>query len=374
MRMTMDAYAPAVDEKTLGLSRLVSVLAEDAIFTLAAGGGTQSLELLGKRRGEAYSAVLAGHRIQTMTTEFDPWVVGLTRAIAPICPPVSLPMGDLIREGITLEAGARGLRAFFSSKPSEKDVMRVKRLGTLAARALRAVMAADGTTDPEEARTIAAFLGSLGLPEGETNPIYTEAVMPIAQLDMYGELEKNLAEALVRGAWLAAAWDEIDPREETVVRTLAGKLAMKPEVVEELRNQAIARVDARRLVGLAATDGLRYVLADRVAASAHVLALKTAELLLPRRYRDEALGPINHKVSATLGRRYTQISSDEKQLALGVIWAAALWEDPNYSRRALLRARHDKVAQDLGDDGGRARQGVESWISEVLAPAAFPMA
>jgi tellurite resistance protein len=372
--MTMDAYAPAVDEKTMGLSRLVSVLAEDAIFALAGGAGPQSLELLGKRRGEAYSAVLAGHRIHTMTTEFDPWLVGLTRAIAPIAPPVSLPMGDLIKEGLTLESGARGLRALFSSKPSEKDTMRVKRLGTLAVRALRAVMAADGAVDPEEARTLAAFLGSLGLPEGETNPLYTEAPMPINQVDMYGELEKNLAEALVRGAWFAAAVDEIDPREETVVRTLAGKLAMKTEIVEDLRNQAIARVDARRSVGLAATDGLRYVLADRVAQTAHVLALKTAELLLPRRYREEALGPISHKVPATLGRRYTQISSEEKQLALGVIWAAALWEDPNQSRRALLRARHDKVAQDMGDDGSRARNAVEGWISEVLAPAAFPMA
>ncbi|MFO0640233.1 MAG: hypothetical protein U0183_13525 [Polyangiaceae bacterium] len=372
--MTMDAYAPAVDEKTMGLSRLVSVLSEDAIFALAAGGGPQSLELLAKRRGEAYSAVLAGHRIQTMTTEFDPWLVSLTRAMAPVCPPVSLPMADILREGVTLEAGARGLRALFSSKPSEKDVMRVKRVGTLAARALRAVMAADGTTDPEEARTIAAFLGSLGLPEGETNPIYTEGVVPVAQIELYGELEKDIAEGLVRGAWLAAALDEIDPREETVVRTLAGKLALKVEVVEALRNDAIARVDARRLVGLAATDGLRYVLSDRVAQSAQILALKTAELLLPRRYRDEATGPIAHKVPATLGRRYTQLPSDEKQLALGVIWAAALWEDPTQSRRALLRARHDKVAQDLGDDGGRARHAIEAWLSDVLAPAAFPMA
>ena len=81
-----------------------------------------------------------------------------------------------------------------------------------------------------------------------------------------------------------------------------------------------------------------------------------------------------HKVPATLGRRYTQLPSDEKQLALCVIWAAALWEDPTQSRRALLRARHDKVAQDLGDDGGRARHAIEAWLSDVLAPAAFPMA
>ncbi len=373
-RMTMDSYAPAVDDKTLSLSRLISVLAEDAIFAFAAGGGANSLELLAKRRGEAYSAVLAGHRIHTMTSEFDPWLVTLTRAMAPISPPIAMPMGDVIREGITLEVGARGLRSLFSSKPSEKEVLRVKRLGTLAVRTLRAVMAADGNIDPEEARTIAAVLSSLGLPEGETNPLYTEAPIPIAQTDMYGEIEQNVANALVRGAWLGAAVDEIDPREEQVVRTFAGKMSMKPETVEQLRNEAIARVDARRLVGLATTDGLRYVLSDRLTGTGQLLGVKTAELLLPKRYRDEAIGPITHKVPTTLGRRYANLSSDDKQAALGITWAAASWEDPTQSRRALLRARHDRFAQDLGDDGARARQTVEVWINEVLAPAAFPMA
>ncbi len=371
--MTMDAYAPAVDEKAAALSRLVSVAAEDAVFALAGGGGTASLELLAKRRGEAYATVLAGHPIHAMTNSFDVWLLTLTRAMAPIAPPANLPMAELVREGLTLEAGARGLRSLFSSKPSDKDVQRVKRLGTLAVRALRAVLAADGPLDPEEVRTVAALLGSLGLPEGETNPLYTEAPVPIAQVDLYGELEKGFGESLVLGAWLAAAWDELDPREETVVRTLAGKLTLRVEVVEELRNRAISQIDARRLLGLATTDGLRYLLSDRVATSAQELVLRTAELLLPRRFRDEATGPVRHKVAATLGRRYTALSSDDKQTALGVLWAAAMWEDPSQSRRALLRSRHDKIANDLGDDGARARGAIEGWLADTLAPAAFPM-
>ena len=36
---------------------------------------------------------------------------------------------------------------------------------------------------------------------------------------------------------------------------------------------------------------------------------------------------------------------------LGIAWAAALYEDPSVGRRALLRARLDRIAQDLGEDG-----------------------
>ena len=58
---------------------------------------------------------------------------------------------------------------------------------------------------------------------------------------------------------------------------------------------------------------------------------------------------------------------------LGMAWAAALYEDPSVARKALLRARHDRVAQDLGEDGGKARHGVDEWLNDVLAPAAYPM-
>src|SRR5436190_16501177 len=161
--MTMDAYAPATDPKTHALGKLVNTLAEDAIFGLSCGGGAGVLDGLGKRRGEAYSAILAGHRLNTMSGEFDHWVVELTRSMAPIFAPAWMPMAEVIREKVTLEAGARGLRSFFSSKPSEKDGQRVKRLGTLATRVLRAVFAADGPIDTEEQRTIAGFVAADGL-------------------------------------------------------------------------------------------------------------------------------------------------------------------------------------------------------------------
>ncbi|HEY8075176.1 MAG TPA: hypothetical protein VIF62_13725 [Labilithrix sp.] len=368
-----DAYAPNVDGKTQLLGRLVSTLAEDAIFGLSCGGGPAVLEGLGKRRGEAYSAVLGGHRLNTMAGEFDPWIVELTRAMAPICPPAWMPMSEVIREKVTLEVGARGIRSLFSSKPSEKEVQRVKRLGTLTARVLRAVFAADGPLDAEETRTIASLIASMGLPDDVAQPLWHEAAIPVEQLDVYGDIEPAFGKALVRGAWLAAAWDSIDPREEHVVRVIANKLSMQVMDLEQMRNEAIGRVDMRRMAGQATIDAVRYVLSDRQPGPGVTLAAKAGTLMLPRRYRDEALAPIGQGAKVMLAKRYAALTAEDKQTVLGIAWAAALYEDPSVARRALLRARHDRVAQDLADDGNKARHGVEDWIYEVLAPAAFPM-
>lgn len=368
-----DAYAPMTDPKTFALGRLVSALAEDAMFGLSTGGGTDVLDGLGKRRGEAYSAILAGHRLNTMTGELDNWVVEMTRAVAPICPPAWMPMSEVIREKVTLEVGARGLRSLFSSKPSEKDVQRVKRLGTLAVRVLRAVFHADGALDAEETRTIAGVIASLGLPDPDAQALFAEGPVPVEQLDVYGDIEPAVAKAILRGAWLAAAWDQIDPREEHIIRVLANKLAFAAMELEVLRNEAVQRVDTRRLAGLAAVDGIRFVLSDRMPGHGITLAAKAGQLMLPRRYREEALAQIGAGAKVTLARRYPQLGTDDRHTVLGVTWAAAMYEDPSVARRALLRARHDRVAADLGDDGVKSRHAIEEWIADVLAPAAFPM-
>ncbi len=371
--MTMDAYAPTPDPKTFALGRLVGTLAEDAMFGLSTGGGTDVLEGLGRRRGEAYSAVLAGHRLNTMCGEFDNWIVELTRVVAPICPPAWMPMAEVIREKVTLEVGARGLRSLFSSKPSDKDVQRVKRLGTLAVRVLRAVFAADGPLDAEETRTLAGLIASLGLPDPDAQALFGEPAVPVEQLDVYGDIEPAVAKAVLRGGWLGAAWDAIDPREEHIVRVLANKLAFAAMDLEVLRNEAVQRVDARRLAGLATVDGIRFVLTDRMPGHGVTLAAKACHLMVPRRYREEALAQIGAGAKVVLARRYPHLAVEDRQAVLGVTWAAALYEDPSMARRALLRARHDRVAADLGEDGNKARHAIEEWFAEVLAPAAYPM-
>ena len=364
-----DAYAPTLDPVQEGLTRLVAMTCEEAMFGLSAalGNANDALEDLVKRRAPAHQLALSGQRTPRMIEAFDAWIVEMTRAMAPICPPSWLPMSEVLAEKVTLEVGARGLRSLFSSKPSDKDVQRVKRLGSLAVRALRAVLASDGPIDGEEARTIAALVASLGLPDADAQPLYVEPPIAIERLDVYGDIENAVVRALVRGAWLAAAWDSIDPREEQVVRALAAKLAVPVVDVEYMRNEAIARVDARRTAGLAVVDAVRYVLADRVPGHGVQLAGYAGSLMLPRRFREEALRQIGAGAPVTLAQRYKGISNAEKLSVLGIAWAAALLEDPAISRQAMVRARLDRVALDLAADPQDARRAVDDMMAMSLA-------
>jgi hypothetical protein len=364
-----DAYAPTVDPVQSALSRLVAMTCEEAIFGLSAalGNAHDALEDLVKRRKDAHQLALSGQRTPRMIDAFDAWVVEMSRAIAPICPPSWMPMSEVLAEKVTLEVGARGLRSLFSSKPSDKDVQRVKRLGSLAVRVLRAVFASDGPIDGEEARTLASLIASLGLPDADAQPLYTEAPLPIDRLDVYGEIESSVSRAILRGAWLAAAWDAIDPREEQTVRALATKLNIPIVDVEYMRNEAIARVDARRMAGLATVDAVRYVLSDRVPGYGVQLAAFAGTLMLPRRFREEALAQVGHGAPVVLAQRYKGISGAEKTSVIGIAWAAALLEDPSISRQAVVRARLDRVAQDLGADPQDARRAVDDMILMALA-------
>jgi tellurite resistance protein len=362
------------DLVTATLSSIVTTLAEDAIFVLASDGGSKtSLEGLAKRRADAYAALLQGVKVPRMTDDFHAWVIELTRAVAPLDPPSWMPMADVVREKVTLEIGARGLRSLFSSKPSDKEVQRVKRLGTLATRVLRCVFAADGNIDAEEARTLAALIGSFGLPQVDAAPLYTEEVLGVDKLDVYGEVEPAVARAIVRGAWLAAAWDTIDPREEFVVRTVGQKLGIDAAEVEVFRAEAIAGVDARRLAGLAAVDAIRYVLSDRVPGTGVQVAAQTGALMLPRRYREEALAQVGHGAPVALARRYVTLQPEERTQVLGIAWAAALHDDPSVARQCLLRRRYDKVAEDLDESGDKARRLVGEWLEETLVEVSAQM-
>jgi tellurite resistance protein len=305
-----------------------------------------------------------------MTTHFDAWVVEMARALAPIAPPVWVPMMEVVREKVTLEMGARGLRSLFSSKPSDKEVARVKRYGSLAVRVLRAVFSADGSLDSEELTTIAAVIASLGLPEADASALYAEPPVLAATLDVYGELDAAVAQAILRGAWLAAAWDSVDPREEQTIRVVAQKLSLSELEVEAARKDALARIDARRKAGLAAVDAVRCVLSDRTPGLGVQLAALTGTLMLPRRWRDEALSAIGQGAPVALAKRHMGLEASERLEVLGVAWAAALVDDPSVGRRALLRARWERVAEDLGEDDPAARELVDRWMGEALAGVA----
>lgn len=367
--------APNPDPQTAALSNLLGAVTEEIMFGLAASPGDPSdvIDATVKRRKDAHAAQLQGQPIARMTENFDGWFIEMARAMAPIHPPEWLPMSGVIGEKVTLEVGARGLRSLFSSKPSDKDVSRVKKLGTLAVRVLRAVFAADGPVDGEEARAISSIVASLGLPEADAAPLYTEAPVAVEQLEVYGDVEPAIAKAIVRGAWLAAVWDALDPREETVIRTVAQKLMIAPADVENMRNEAIARVEARRMSGLATVDAVRYLLADRVPGVGVALAAFAGHLTLPRRFREEALAQVGHGAPVALAQRYKGITSDEKLQALAMAYAAAMHDDPSVARQSLLRARLDRVAVDLGDDPARARKVVDQVLAVALAEIATTM-
>jgi hypothetical protein len=357
---------------TSALERLVAVLGEDAIFVLASGARDpkDALDELLQRRGVAYTAAVQGQPHTRMTTQFEAWEVDMTHAMAPVWPPSWMPMMDVVREKVTLEIGARGLRSLFSSKPSDKDVARVKRYGSLAVRVLRAVLAADAQLDQEERTTVAAVIASLGLPEADANALRVEGPVAPESLEVYGEMDQGVARAVVRSAWLAAAWDAIDPREEQVIRVVAQKMAIPADEYEQARREGIARVDARRKVGAAAVDAVHYVLSDRCPGIGVQLAALTGRLMLPKRWREESLAPVGQGAPSALAKRHAGLDREDRQAVLGAAWAAALVDNPTVGRRALLRARWERVAADLGEDDPTAREIVETWIGEALAGVA----
>jgi Tellurite resistance protein TerB len=361
-----------IDLATAALDRLVGVLAEDAIYVLASGTHDvkEALEGLLQRRGYAYTAAVQGQPLSRMTTQFEAWIVEMARAMAAVAPPVWVPMMDVVREKVTLEAGARGLRSLFSSKPSDKEVARVKRYGTLAVRTLRAVLSADGPLDNEEKTTIASVIAALGLPESDANALFAEAPVAPETLDVYGEIDPAVARAVLRGAWLAAAWDTVDPREENAIRVVAQKISAPNEEVESARKEALARVDGRRKAGIAAVDAVRYVLSDRCPGPGVQLAALTGTLMLPKRWRDEALAPVGQGAPVALAKRHAGLDGEERAAVLGVAWAVALADDPTVGRRALLRARWERVAEDLGEDDPGARETLDRWMGESLAGVA----
>jgi hypothetical protein len=369
------ARSPAGRDSALAsaaLGRLGGIMAEDAIFVLASGvrDAKDALDGVLQRRGPAYAAALQGQPHARMTTEFDAWYIEMVHALAPVSPPAWVPMMGVVREKVTLEIGARGLRSLFSSKPSDRDVARVKRYGSLAVRTLRAVLGADGSLDPEEYRSIAAVIAALGLPEADARALRWEAPIAPESFDDPGEVDHAVARAIVRGAWLAAAGDAIDPREEHAIRVVGAKMGVTPDDIEEARRSAVEFIDWRRRAGVAAVDGVRYVLSDRVPGLGVQLAALTATIMLPRRWREEALAPVAQGAPVALAKRHVGLEADDRRAVLGVAWAASLVDDPSVGRRALLRARWERFAEDLGEDDPLPREIVERWLTESLTGVA----
>jgi len=369
---TTPASAPDAVAATT-LARVLEAVTEDAVFAIGQGLPTGELEQLGKRRHDAYANLVAGRPAASFWRDYDAHYLALVRSLAPIHTMSHLPMADLFATKLTLEVGARGLRSLFSSKPSDKDVQRVKRVGTLAARVLRTVFSADGALRPDESLQLAAFVHGLGLGAEDEQALLAEQPVDANEYELYGDIDPQHPRAIVRGAWLAATVDGVDEREDALVRRIAAKLGIAEPEVETMRSEVTSQVERRKYVGFAALDAVRYVLSGAEPERTKALSLAVGALLLPELHREEGLGPIRHEVPVALGKRHKNLSDSGRSLVLALAWAAALGDDPSLATRAVRRTRHERLGQDLGLDGTKLRAEVDRYVAETLAPFAHEL-
>lgn len=360
------ARAGSEQEQRLG-EGLASVI-DDVLFAAAATGVIDEGELreLAERREPVYEARVRGEKVATPESRFA-WVMALTRALAPIHPPSFLPMRELVRKDLTLEGGARGVRSLFASKPSAKDVDRVRRLGSLALRVASAVMGADGAFSPDEGSLRAAFVTSLGLDDPDSKALLDEGPPAPSSIEVYGELDAKTRTELVRGAWLVAAQDGLDQREEDAIAVLAGRLSVPLQQAVDMRAGVREEIEERSVSGRVFLDATRYLLADDPQARSYVGEL-ICEIAIPPATRAEAQRALRDSGPFTLGAK-SSLDRKRRAGALAVAWAAGLRENPTIARRAVLAARHDRIASDLGiaGDGPRVRGLVEGVLDARAA-------
>jgi tellurite resistance protein len=332
------------------LLRGLQAVTEDALFGVAAAGrdDEDTLTALARRRADVYEAWVAGREAATVVA-YREWMTACCAAVAPFTPPAWLPLSDLIAGGLTLEGGVRGVRALFTSQPSQKKVEQVRQIGSFATRVLTSVLGADGELDADEVDVITAFVASLGLPREEADSLLAEPPIPPGEIETPIDLDAKIARSIVSGAWLAAAGDGIDPREDRAMTQLASRLGVRAEDLEAARSDAKKVIDEQRDLGAAVIDAIRYVLIDE---PDHALTLGkvAARLFLPRRHRLEPLSALHQRGTVTLAARY-RLPRAGQDTVLAASWLAALHTDPSTARRVPLVLRHEDIARDLRPDG-----------------------
>lgn len=350
------------------LSNALVVLCEDAFFGVTATRSlsADNLRNLARRRVQ-YIAGLGPDVKSGLMPWWEQWVMSMCVAMAPIAPPHWLPTADAVDMGLSLEHGARGVRSLFTTKPSEKEVLRVRTTGALAVRVLGAVMSASGPLNAESGLLRGAAIASFGLPEEDQRTLHSEAPIAADALEVYGEIEPKVARAIVKGAFQAAMWDGLDPREEEAVLKISTKLNVPLEAVNDARAEAKQLTDRSKALGDATVDAIRYVLGDEP-QDAEKYAIAAARLTQPVVHRRDAITSINVGGAVTLGNKH-KLDRKEREAALALAWLSALSSDPNYGRRVELLSRHARIGADLGaeDAAAEARNVIERHIDEGLA-------
>lgn len=354
------------------LPRILNVLCDDLLFAILASESIEEghwKDLL-ERRSTIHSDALRGLPPPSTLGPVAAWALHLVKDTAAICPPRWMAMHNLIGSGITLHGGARGVRSLFSSKPSEKEMLRVQRLGTLAYRALGATLGADGPPSPDEQLQIQALLLSLGLASEEEKLLAASPVGDASTLEVYQEIEAKSAAQILNGLWLAALRDGLDSREEGAITILATKLSILPKEMASLREEAEQTIEASRLLGRSTIDALYWLLGDDI-PTAHTAGTIVANLLLPDPERTELLEAMGTGAPPASVNR-TKLSKSARAAALGAAWLIVLRTDPTLCRKAELAARLDNIARALEGDGPKVRATIEATLEQALIAFATP--
>ena len=303
-------------------------LCEDIFFGITASGrlDLDTLRALATRRSAAHRAAALGSPGPSLT-DWEPWLLALCAATAPIAPPRWMPMAEVVEAGLSLELGARGVRSLFTSKPSEKEVMRVRTTGAFAVRVLASVLGAAGQWSGESRLLRAALVASLGLPEDDQRVLNNEGPFAAGALDLHGGCDVKIARAIVRGAFYAALSDGMDPREEQAIAGVAYKLGLDIDTVNAARNEARDQIEAARDFGEACVDAVRFMLDGDPAA----------------------ITAINVGGPALLAKKH-KLDRRQREAVLGLGWTVAVQQNSTITRRAELALRHTRIAADLGDE------------------------
>ncbi|MEP7123167.1 MAG: hypothetical protein ABJE95_19720 [Byssovorax sp.] len=345
-------------------------LCEDVFFGITAIGrlDLDLLRALAARRAAAHRAAALGSPGPALT-EWEPWLLTLCAATAPIAPPRWMPMAEVVEAGLSLEHGARGVRSFFTSKPSEKEIMRVRTTGAFAVRVLASVLGAAGQWSAESRLLRAALVASLGLPEDDARVLNNEAPFPSGSLELHGGCDGKVARAMVRGAFYAAMGDGMDPREEQAIAGIAYKLGLDIDTVNAARTEARDQIEAARDFGEACVDAVRFML-DGDAAASERYGIAAARLALPSVSRREAITAINVGGPALLAKKH-KLDRRQREAVLGLGWIMAVHTNPTITRRAELATRHTRIAADLGDESEAIdlRMGIDRLIEVELNAA-----
>lgn len=352
----------------MNLNSALVTAVDDAFFavTSTCSLDRDALDALAQRRSAAVVSALqsAGRGGMDMGEE---WLYALCAASAAVEPPWWLPMNEAVSE-LSLEVGARGVRKLFTSKPSEKEVARVRRLGAVAVRVLGSVLAAGDDFGAEGQLLRGMLIASLGLPDDDQRLLNAERPMAPEALDGFVDVKPSVARSLIRGAFHAAMNDGIDPRQEQAIATIAGKLGLGLEDVNAARAVCRQLIDGAKPFGDACHDAIRYMLADDP-TEAERLAVAATRLTLPLVHRREVIKALTVGGSVVLGRKHT-LSRERREAVLALGWLATLRQDVCFSRRAELALRHDAIAADLGCDGAAAiRATLESHLEAALLAA-----